>query len=162
MNAHRKRQYGRQVGASTPSLSGLNVPFQPRRIAQWPGIDDSLRRWKVKELGQSRVPPGYKMQGPMAKVPLNHKSHKATQDIVERKMIREMNQETAGPRLDFLKDRYDQWVANGRPVYGDPGPNSRPNDFRYTNRAGGAWMDDVTDDDPKRLRKVDLRDRLER
>jgi len=146
-----------------PNTASIDTPFKPRRVAQWPGVDDSLRKWKVKELGQSRIPPGYKMRGPMAKIPLNHKSNKEQQDIIEHKMLKEMAQESGpSPRLEFLKDRYDRWLANGRPVYGSPGAGSRPNDFRDTNRAGGAWMDEIEDDHPRKLRKVDLREGWER
>jgi len=124
----------------------------------WGGIPESLRRWKVHHFGQSPIPPGYRFDGKVAKIPLKHQSNKELQDIIEQRMIKEMNAEAPGRRKDFLVNRYNYWVQNGRPVYGQPGPRSKPSEFRLTNKESTLWMDEVEDAHPRSKRRIYLKD----
>lgn len=162
MRPHRRRQYGRQIAPSKPGMP-TEVPFQPRHIAQWPGLPENLRAMKMKSFNDPKIPPGRKFSH-LQKIPLEHKSSKAMQDEVERVMLRNLREARGGPNYDYLLKKFEWWLANGRPTMSPQhGTAANKHDQRLTQGKGsGVWQDYIDNEDPKHRRKVAVSDLVER
>ena len=162
MKPHRRRQYGRQIAPSRPNMA-TDVPFQPRHVAQWPGLPENLRAMKMKSFNDPKIPPGHKFSH-MQKIPLEHKSSKEMQDEVERVMLRNIRNATRGPNRDYLIEKYEFWLANGKPTMSPQhGSAVDKHDQRLTQGKGsGIWQDAIENERPKQRRRVAVSDLVER
>ena len=163
--AYRKREYGRQVAPSqgfarkidTPmqNINTLAPPFQPRHPVPWGGLPENLRAMKMKSFNDPMIPPGRKFSH-LQKIPIDHKSSREQQDEIQRIMLRNLRKAWGSPNYDFLKEKYEWWLANGRPTMSPQveGPGNK-HDMKLTQgRGSGVWQDYVEDRDTKHRKKV--------
>jgi hypothetical protein len=160
MRPHRKKVYGRQVAPATFGASAYDTPFAPRKFHSLPDMTTILnrKRYKQRDPGDPPIAPGYKLSKKHQKVPLDHQSYKPMQDFIEHRRRKRIKSMPAGKDRDYLIEELEEWIANGRPTYGQPGRNAKKNDWVKTNKESTAWMDEVEDMDPKHRKRMDLRD----
>lgn len=146
----------RRIGRS------VDTPFSPRQLPQWGSLPEDLRAMKMKSFNDPKIPPGRKFTH-VQKIPLEHQSSKEMQDEIERIMRRNIREARGGPNHQFLLEKYEWWLANGKPTMSPQhGGAVNKHDQRLTQGKGsGVWQDDIEHTDPKHRKRVDISDLVE-